>query len=380
MDKSNIAYCGVDCSACPDRTGGKCPGCRETEWQKGDECMPVSCCKSRGITCCGECGDFPCPDMKGFYEESDPHRLAYARMYLESRRGRETIVRIAFLQLLPGGSLSEQLERGMAACREAKEKGADIALFPEMWSTGYAVPQDKDELEAASLGPDSMFIKCFQSLARELNMAIGITYLEAYGAFSRNSLVLFDMHGRRALDYSKVHTCDFSDERVLARGNGFPVCELETSKGAFKVGAMICYDREFPESARLLMLGGAELIIVPNACPMEINRLSQLRGRAYENMLAIATCNYPSGQPDCNGHSTLFDGVAYLPDGEGSRDTCVFEAGSEPGVFVGGFDLDMLRAYRKSEVHGNAYRRPELYGRLINERVEEPFIRKDRRI
>ncbi|MBR0136473.1 MAG: carbon-nitrogen hydrolase family protein [Clostridia bacterium] len=297
-----------------------------------------------------------------------------------NKKGRETMLNIAFLQLLPGGSLSEQLSRGMAACREAKAKGADIALFPEMWSAGYSVPQEQEALEAASLGPDSMFIKCFASLARELEMAIGITYLEAYGAFSRNSLALFDMRGRRVLDYAKVHTCDFSDERVLARGNDFYVCELETAKGEVKVGAMICYDREFPESARLLMLKGAELILVPNACPMEINRLSQLRGRAYENMLAIATCNYPGGHPDCNGHSTLFDGVAYLPEDEDSRDTCVFEAGSEPGVYTAQLDLDTLRAYRKTEVHGNAYRRPELYGRLINERVDEPFKRKDRRI
>ena len=77
---------------------------------------------------------------------------------------------------------------------------------------------------------------------------------------------------------------------------------------------MICFDREFPESARILMLQGAELILTPNACPMEINRLAQLRGRAYENMLAIATCNYPAGVPDCNGGSTVFDGVAYLPE------------------------------------------------------------------
>ena len=41
------------------------------------------------------------------------------------------------------------------------------------------------------------------------------------------------------------------------------------------------------------MLKGAALILVPNACPMEINRLSQLRARAFENMTAIATCNYP---------------------------------------------------------------------------------------
>jgi predicted amidohydrolase len=291
-----------------------------------------------------------------------------------------TVLCIAFLQILPGEGLSEQLERGMDACREAKRMGADIALFPEMWSNGYCVPQEQEALEEASLGPESMFIKAFQGLARELEMAIGITYLEAYGAFSRNSFALFDMRGERVLDYAKVHTCDFSDERVLARGNDFPVRELETAKGPVKVGAMICYDREFPESARLLMLGGAELILCPNACPMEINRLSQLRGRAYENMLAIATCNYPSGRHDCNGHSTLFDGAAYLPDSESSRDTCVFEAGSEPGVYIGVLDLDMLRAYRECEVHGNAYRRPELYGRLVNERVDEPFKRRDRRV
>ena len=290
------------------------------------------------------------------------------------------MLRIAFLQILPGGGLSENLMLGMEACREAKRMGADIALFPEMFSNGYFIPQEQEALEEASLGPESMFIKAFQGLARELEMAIGVTYLEAYGAFSRNSFALFDMRGKRVLDYAKVHTCDFSDERVLARGNDFPVCELETAKGPLKVGAMICYDREFPESARLLMLGGAELILCPNACPMEINRLSQLRGRAYENMLAIATCNYPAGQPDCNGHSTLFDGAAYLPDSEGSRDTCVFEAGSEPGVYLGELDLDMLRAYRECEVHGNAYRRPELYGRLINERVDEPFKRRDRRV
>ena len=155
--------------------------------------------------------------------------------------------------------------------------------------------------------------------------------------------------------------------------------DLETKSGCIKVGSMICYDREFPESARILMLKGAELLLVPNACPMEINRLSQLRGRAYENMLAIVTCNYPANQPDCNGHSTLFDGVAYLPELPDSRDTCVFEAGEEEGIFMVELDVDMLREYREQEVHGNAYRRPQKYGILLEETVEEPFVRKDAR-
>ena len=176
-----------------------------------------------------------------------------------------------------------------------------------------------------------------------------------------------------------MHTCDFGDERALTAGRAFHVCELDTAAGDVKVGAMICYDREFPESARLLMLAGAELILVPNACPMEINRLSQLRARSYENMLALATCNYPEGAPDCNGRSTLFDGVAYTPDEPLSRDTCVLEAPEEPGIYIARLDLRLLRAYRSREVHGNAYRRPELYGALCGEGISPPFIRGDRR-
>ena len=137
-------------------------------------------------------------------------------------------------------------------------------------------------------------------------MAIGITILEQYPEGPRNTLLLLDRHGECVLSYAKVHTCDFGDECRLTPGEGFHTADLDTEAGAVRVGAMICYDREFPESARILMLMGAEIVLVPNACPMEINRLSQLRGRAYENMIGIATCNYPQGKPDCNGHSSAF--------------------------------------------------------------------------
>jgi predicted amidohydrolase len=127
------------------------------------------------------------------------------------------------------------------------------------------------------------------------------------------------------------------------------------------------------------MLKGAEIISVPNACPMEINRLSQLRGRAYENMLCVATCNYPEGKPDCNGHSSVFDGVAYVEWLETSRDTCILEADGREGIFTAELDIDMLRAYRSDEVHGNAYRRPEKYAELLSCEIKEPFIRKDKK-
>ena len=138
---------------------------------------------------------------------------------------------------------------------------------------------------------------------------------------------------------------------------------------------MICFDREFPESARILMLQGAELILVPNACPMEINRLSQLRARAFENMLAIATCNYPEGVPDCNGGSSVFDGVAYLPELEGSRDTCILQAGGAEGIYMAELDLKQLRRYRETEALGNAYRHPKKYGLLTETNIRPPFVR-----
>ena len=75
-----IAYCGVDCSACADHTAGRCPSCRLTEWDTDDACMPVSCCRKKGIGCCGLCDVFPCRDMADFYDESDSHREAFQRM------------------------------------------------------------------------------------------------------------------------------------------------------------------------------------------------------------------------------------------------------------------------------------------------------------
>ncbi len=285
-------------------------------------------------------------------------------------------LKIALLQIAPCGTLEGNLEKGIASCRRAGGLGADIALFPEMWSNGYRIyGRPVEQWKAEAIPAHGEFVSAFGVLARELHMAIGVTFLEQYKGGPRNSMVLFDRFGERKITYAKVHTCDFDVERNLTPGEEFYVAALDTACGEVKVGAMICYDREFPESARILMLKGAELILVPNACPMEINRLSQLRARAYENMLAVATCNYPGSVPDCNGGSSVFDGVAYLPELEGSRDTCILQAEEAEGIYLAELDLERLRRYRESEVHGNAFRRPQKYGLLLDEKVEPPFIR-----
>ena len=298
------------------------------------------------------------------------------------RKEQMNFFRVALLQMTAEKNQEENLKKGLAFCRQAKQMGADLALFPEMWNNGYSVNPDVEKLKQGAVSYGSPFVQAFRALAAELDMAVGITYLEEYDPLPRNTLTVFDRHGKVVLTYSKVHTCDFEAERNLTPGNDFYVADLNTATGNVKLGAMICYDREFPESARILMLKGAEVILVPNACPMEPNRLSQLRSRAFENMVGIATANYAIGQPVCNGHSSAFDGIAYGKTSSGCigpRDTLVVEAGEEEGVYLAIFPMKKLRAYRSHEIHGNAYRHPQKYRLLISEAVEEPYLREDSR-
>jgi len=288
--------------------------------------------------------------------------------------------RVALLQLLPGQTQIENMEKGIRYCKQAKNMDADIALFPEMWNIWYS--SDLNVWKTNAIDMDGEFIRTYKSLAKELNMAIGITYLEKYEPLPRNTVTIIDRFGDYLMTYAKVHTCDFDVERNLTPGDDFYVADLNTENGVVKIGAMICYDREFPESARILMLKGAEVILVPNACPMEINRLTQLRARSFENMLGIATANYAYGQPDCNGHSSAYDGMAYgeiRPGAVESRDTMIIEAGEAEGIYLASFPISKIREYRRKEVHGNAYRRPSKYHLLVSEDREEPFIRNDYR-
>ena len=272
---------------------------------------------------------------------------------------------IGLLQVQAAGyDQAANLERGAAACRRAAALGADVALFPEMWNIGYAFEDgDVDRWRAQAVPRDGPLVRRFAGLAAELEMAIAITYLESRAAAPRNTLTLFDRRGREVLTYAKVHTCGFDDpEALLEPGSGFVVAPLETAAGTVSVGVMICFDREFPEAARVLALEGAELVLVPNACEMEANRLGQLRARAFENMIAVALANYPA--PAQNGHSVVYDPIAF--DGAGAgRDTCVAEAGAAEEVLVARLDLGALREWRRRQVWGGAWRRPWAYWPLV---------------
>lgn len=305
-------------------------------------------------------------------------------------------LKIALLQIAPKGcDQRASLLKGDEFCRRAANLGADIALFPEMWNIGYSpyspkvweheydpMKADAEEQrlreawQAQAIGQNDDFFVHFQKLARGLEIAIALTYLERWPGAPRNTVSLIDRHGNVALTYAKVHTCDFSLEAACTPGDDFYVCSLDTARGEVKVGAMICYDREFPESARILMLKGAEIILTPNSCELEANRIGQFRARAYENMVGVAMANYPA--PKCNGHSVAFSPIAFDAE-ERSRDTLVVEAGEREGIYIAEFDIDELRDYRSREAWGNAYRKPRSYGMLTSSNVEPPFVRADAR-
>ena len=140
-------------------------------------------------------------------------------------------LKIALLQIAPGDTLQENLDKGRTACRQAKSRGADIALFPEMWSNGYRLYDSPAEVWMQEAIPaDGAFVQVFRSLARELDMAIGVTLLERWPGGPRNTLVLIDRRGKVRLTYAKVHTCDFSSEACLIPGSGFETSILDTAQ------------------------------------------------------------------------------------------------------------------------------------------------------
>lgn len=265
------------------------------------------------------------------------------------------------------------VERADAFCRRAAALGADIALFPEMWNIGYAVfdAKQKNAKEAwldLAVDSESDYIRHFTALARELGLAIAVTYLQKWNPSPRDAVSIISRSGEIVLTYAKVHTCDFTpSEASLTPGEDFPVCTLDTRAGPVKVGCMICYDRELPESARILMLNGAEVILVPNAWQIDPPRADQLKTRAFENAVAVAMTNYAS---------LPFDGNSLAYDAAGNSLVDPITAGGEK-VQIARINLRELREYRKNTIWGNAFRRPRKYKALISEPVEPVFEREN---
>ena len=276
----------------------------------------------------------------------------------------------------------ENQKRMVHWIEEAKGKGADLVLFPEMWSNGYAPPfhgafdnplhpdfeAERKQWFSQAVTLESPYIHAAQEAADRCQIGVCTTFLGYSQGKYQNRAILFDREGRILLDYAKVQTCDFSLEALLTPGEGFSTAEFD----GITLGVMICYDREFPESARVLMLQGAEIILVPNACDMNPARLHQLSTRAFENMVGVAMANYPG---EGWGQSCAYSPVVFDKEGVYTDNLLLKAEETSREIYIAEFDMDSIREYRRTETWGNAYRKPGAYNLLLSSRVQAPFVR-----
>ncbi|TBT88574.1 carbon-nitrogen hydrolase family protein [Propioniciclava sinopodophylli] len=252
----------------------------------------------------------------------------------------------------PLNDLDATLTLGRGIVREAAGAGADLVLFPEMWSTGYALPIDLRHATPI----DGDWVEGFREIAAEMAVGVAITLLAEHPGGPTNTTLVIGRLGEVLLRHDKVHTLRYDAEQHLTAGTGFETCLFD----GVRIGVMTCFDREFPESARELMLAGAELVLVPNATAWNPVRAHQLEARAFENMIAIASVNYPG---DGWGQSSAYTPVVFDPDGR-PLDPLIARADGRPQLVPFRFDLDVIRDWREREVWGASHRRPDAYRRI----------------
>lgn len=161
--------------------------------------------------------------------------------------------KVAILQKRPiNEQIDKNIETIIMAMEEASENHADILLLPECFITGYDLPMSYEK----SVADDDMRITKICEYAKKYKIGVVLTAFTKGSKQPQNSAFVINKSGNILMKYSKVHTCDFADERDVESGKEFKVCDFE----GIQLGIMICYDREFPESARILMLKASCII------------------------------------------------------------------------------------------------------------------------
>jgi len=263
-----------------------------------------------------------------------------------------TIAAIQF-EAGPNGSLESNLERALETIR-ADASDATIACLPEYFSTPY-FPAEQDPVNFDLAVPlDSEFVEKIQETAADVETVIVAPFFEEgyLGGRFYNSTVVVDADGSISGRYRKLHPFqrpDYNEQYYFAPGNlGAPVFEV----GGLTIGIMLCYDRHFPELARVLALRGAEAIFVPTCSFGEENRdeiwVHELTG------LAVATSTYVVGVNRAGeeaGKTHFGTSVVVDPTGE-----TVAKLGADPDVLEATVDPDHVSEVRSRTKHLNDIR------------------------
>jgi N-carbamoylputrescine amidase len=281
-----------------------------------------------------------------------------------------TKIKVAALQLELGGDTATNIAAVTELVREAASKGASVVLPPELFEGPYFCRVEDEGLFATAMPTEQHpSVIAMRALAQELGIWIPTSFFERDGPHHYNSLAMVNPDGAIAGLYRKSHIPDgpgYEEKFYFRPGNtGFKVWD---GPGQEKLGVGICWDQWYPETARAMMLMGAEILFYPTAIgtephdpDLDTSRLWRraMIGHAVSNVVPVAAANRIG--TECGQR---FYGHSFICDERG--DLLAEFGANETGVLVAELNLAAARRHRAAFGFFRD-RRPELYGRLVQD-------------
>lgn len=279
-------------------------------------------------------------------------------------------VHIAALQLPPPprGTTAEtraaNVANALAYIEEAARRRCDVACLPEVFDT-YGLPLDLPEAEWQTVpGP---LTEQLGDVARRHGMYLIAPIAALADGVRRNVAVIYGRDGAIVGQYFKTHLTQPELDAGFVAGDDLPVFDLDFGR----VGIMTCLDNQFPETARVLAVKGAEVIFFPHVQSGygEVGWVAQLVSRAIDSAVYLAPVAFGIGPDDPWMPGTIMGRSGII----GRDGLTVVSAGRLAGVASATIDLDQPRWVRCFGVidqanygeQAMARRRPDLYGPLV---------------
>ena len=278
---------------------------------------------------------------------------------------------VAATQMACTSDRAENLARAEELIRRAAADGAQVILIQELFETPYFCQDQLPEFfELARPVEGNEGLARFQQLARELGVVLPFSFFERANQAYFNSVAMVDADGSMLGIYRKTHIPDgpgYQEKYYFNPGDtGFRVWDTRCGK----IGLGICWDQWFPETARCLVLQGAEVLLYPTAIGTEPQYPEwdsrdhwqrDMQGHAAASMVPLVASNRIGLERGRASEMTFF-GSSFIADQTGLK---VAEADrAEEAVLVHTFDLDAIRNLR-AQWGFFRDRRPEHYGALV---------------
>jgi len=281
---------------------------------------------------------------------------------------------VAAIQTAYGEDMQANIDKTIGLVRDAASKGAQVILPSELFQGPYfCVSQEEHWFSHAYEWREHPCVTQLAPVARELGVAIPVSIFEREGPQYYNSLVMLDADGEALGVYRKSHIPDgpgYQEKYYFRPGDtGFKVWKTRFGR----VGVGICWDQWYPETARAMMLQGAEVLMYPTAIGTEPHDDSldtaepwrrAMQGHAVSNVVPVVGANR-IGHEQVTEAGQTFYGHSFIANHRG--DLVESLGKDEEGVLVHEFDLDFLDRHRAAWGFFRD-RRTDLYGPLLGPR------------